>query len=90
MEVRVGASRGAGADQGREKVTSRSVGAPAHLNFPSKLTHPLERQSMGMEHISTEESGSSRGRKERVCAQMGVSRMAGTDGCTIDPPAARE
>ena len=43
-----------------------------------------------MEHMSTEESGSSRGRKERVCAHMGVSRMAGTDGCTIEPPAARE
>ena len=43
-----------------------------------------------MEHISTDESGSSKGRKESVCAQMGVSKMAGTDGWTIDPPAARE
>ena len=61
-----------------------------HLNFPSKLTHPLERQSTGMEHISTDESGRSSGLKDSVCAHIGVSNIAGTDGWTMDPPAARE
>ena len=28
------------------------------------------------------------GRKDSECGQMGVKRMAGTLGCTIDPPAA--
>ena len=60
------------------------------LNFPSKLTHPLDLQSTGIEHINTEESGRSKGRKDNVCAHMGVSRIAGTDGWTMDPPAARE
>lgn len=27
-------------------------------------------------------------RKLRECGQMGVNRMAGTEGCTMDPPAA--
>jgi len=30
------------------------------------------------------------GRKERVCGQMGVRRMAGSEGCTSEPPAERE
>ena len=28
--------------------------------------------------------------KESECGQMGVKRMAGTLGCTMDPPAATE
>jgi hypothetical protein len=51
-----------------------------HLNFPSKLTHPLDRHSMGIEQVSSAESGNIIGRKESVCAQIGVKRMAGTDG----------
>ena len=61
-----------------------------HLNFPSNPTHPLDLQSTGMEHINTEESGRSNGRKDSVCAQMGVSNIAGTEGWTMDPPAANE
>jgi len=30
------------------------------------------------------------GRKERVCGQMGVRRMAGMSGWTREPPAERE
>ena len=62
----------------------------SHLNFPSKLTHPLDRQSTGIEHVSTELSGRSNGRNDSVCAHIGVSSMAGTEGWTMDPPAARE
>ena len=62
----------------------------SHLNFPSKLTHPLLLQSTGIEHVSTELSGSSNGRNDNVCAHIGVSSMAGTEGWTMDPPAARE
>ena len=62
----------------------------SHLNFPSNPTHPLDLQSTGMEHINTEESGRSNGRNDSVCAQMGVSNIAGTEGCTMDPPAANE
>ena len=29
------------------------------------------------------------GRKDRLCGQMGVNRMHGTCGCTMEPPAAR-
>ena len=35
------------------------------------------------------ESGNMRGRNERLCGQMGVTRMQGTWGCTMEPPAAR-
>ena len=61
-----------------------------YLNFPSNPTHPLDLQSTGMEHINTLESGSSNGRNDSVCAHIGVSSMAGTEGWTMDPPAARE
>ena len=75
----------------RKKILNQKVEiGNCYLNFPSKLTHPLDRQSVGMEHISTEESGRRRGRNDSVCAQIGVSNMAGTDGCTMDPPAAKE
>lgn len=57
------------------------------LNFPSKLTHAEALQSGGTVHVSTLLSGSSRGRKDSECAQIGVSSMAGTEGCTMDPPA---
>jgi hypothetical protein len=30
------------------------------------------------------------GRKDRECGQMGVSSMAGTLGCTMEPPADTE
>ena len=62
----------------------------SHLNFPSNPTHPLDLQSTGMEHINTLESGRSNGRNDNVCAHIGVSSMAGTEGWTMDPPAARE
>jgi hypothetical protein len=35
-------------------------------------------------------SGKMIGRKESDCVQIGVRRMPGTSGCTIEPPAARE
>jgi hypothetical protein len=33
------------------------------------------------------ESGSMSGRKESVCGQIGVNKIAGTAGCTMAPPA---
>jgi hypothetical protein len=35
-------------------------------------------------------SGSNSGRKDNECAQIGVRRIAATEGCTIDPPATHE
>ena len=67
-----------------------NISHQTHLNFPSKLTQPLDLQSTGMEHISTEESGRSNGRNDSVWAHIGVSKIAGTEGWTMDPPAARE
>lgn len=61
-----------------------------HLNFPSKLTQAVDLLSLGTLALSTEESGNTTGRNDNVCAQMGVMSIAGTDGCTMDPPAASE
>ena len=61
-----------------------------HLNLPSNPTQPLDLQSTGMEHINTEESGRSNGRNDSVWAHIGVSKIAGTEGWTMDPPAANE
>lgn len=36
------------------------------------------------------ESGRIIGRKDSECAHTGVTRIAGTDGYTIEPPAERE
>ena len=36
------------------------------------------------------ESGKRMGRNESVCGQIGVKRIAGTDGWTIEPPADME
>jgi hypothetical protein len=40
-----------------------------------------------MRSESTDESGKSKGRKERECGQMGVMSSAWMPGCTMLPPA---
>ena len=47
----------------------------------------MERESVGTRTRRTIESGTRRGRKERVWGQMGEMSMAGISGCTRDPPA---
>jgi len=37
--------------------------------------------------LSVTESGSTMGLKESECGQMGVKMKAGTNGCSIEPPA---
>lgn len=39
---------------------------------------------------SRRESERTMGRKDRVCGQIGVNKMAGMSGCTREPPAERE
>ncbi len=58
--------------------------------FPSKLTHAVPLALRGTLSSSSTLSGSSTGRKDSECGQIGVNRMAGTLGCTIDPPADTE
>lgn len=48
------------------------------------------RECAGSCTVTTTESGSTVGRKESECGQMGVSRMAGLEGTMSGPPAARE
>ena len=62
----------------------------SHRSLPSKLTHALHRASSATRNSTSTESGSTTGRKESVCGQMGVMRIAGTFGCTMDPPALTE
>lgn len=45
-------------------------------------------RALGGRWISISElSGTTRGRKERECGAMGVSRVPGTEGATMGPPA---
>lgn len=53
----------------------------------SKLIQASVRASTGMRSESTDESGKSKGRKERECGQMGVMSSAWMPGCTMLPPA---
>ena len=50
-------------------------------------THALHLASSATLSSTSTESGRTTGRKERVCGQMGVMRMAGTFGWTMEPPA---
>jgi hypothetical protein len=61
----------------------------SNLVAPSRLTQAeASRPSAGFLMVILEHSGRMRGRKEREWGAIGVSRMAGTLECTIEPPAA--
>lgn len=60
-----------------------------HLSRPSKLAHELVRASYGTPIRSTMVSGNIIGRKDRVWAQIAVTRITGFSGCESEPPAAR-
>lgn len=55
---------------------------------PSMDTQAVLRVSSGTAILISTVDGNTTGRKEMLCGQTGVSRMAGTLGCTIEPPAA--
>jgi hypothetical protein len=54
---------------------------------PSKEHHAVLRLSTGTTTLSTMESGTNSGRKDRVCGQIGEIKIAGISGWTRDPPA---
>jgi hypothetical protein len=57
---------------------------------PSKLAQAVLRELYGTQTRSSIPSGSSIGRKDNVCGQMGEMSRAGIPGCTRDPPADSE
>ena len=56
-----------------------------HEQFVTHLA--CERASRGRCTAIWEDSGTTRGRKERLCGAMGVMRVPGTEGATMGPPA---
>mmetsp|Transcript_31631 Transcript_31631/g.79449 ORF Transcript_31631/g.79449 Transcript_31631/m.79449 type:complete len:299 (+) Transcript_31631:422-1318(+) len=72
------------------RMNSESPLHSSRRSLPSKLTHALHRASSATRNSTSTLSGSTTGRKDRVCGQMGVMRMAGTLGWTMDPPALTE
>lgn len=64
-------------------------GSCPHLCRPSKLAHELVRASYGTPIRRTIVSGRMMGRKDRVCAQMAVTRITGLSGWHREPPAAK-
>ena len=72
------------------RINTESPGISSARSFPSKLTHALCLASSATLSSTSTESGKITGRKESVCGQIGVIKMAGTLGCTIDPPAETE
>ena len=65
------------------------LGVVSYLSLPSKLAHDDVLASYGTPSRSTIESGSMIGRKDKVCAQMAVSKMTGFSGWHNEPPADR-
>mmetsp|Transcript_10821 Transcript_10821/g.39198 ORF Transcript_10821/g.39198 Transcript_10821/m.39198 type:complete len:309 (-) Transcript_10821:1110-2036(-) len=59
-------------------------------SFPSKLAYGSTRALSGTRIVSTTESGSTSGRNDSVCGQMGTNSTPLTPGCTMLPPAASE
>jgi hypothetical protein len=57
---------------------------------PSKDAHAVLRELYGTQMRSSMLSGSSMGRNDSVCGQIGVMRSAGISGCTRLPPAESE
>lgn len=60
-----------------------------YLSRPSKLTHAPDRALYGTPIRSRIVSGSTIGRKDKVCGQMAVTSMMGFSGWHSEPPAAR-
>lgn len=58
--------------------------------LPSKEQYAVEREPCGMAMRKRRVSERTMGRKERVCGQIGVRRMAGMEGWMREPPAERE
>ena len=60
------------------------------LTDPSMLTSAIPLVASSRLNSTSTSSGNTNGRKLRLRAQIGVKRMQGTEGWTIDPPAERE
>lgn len=69
-----------GNGNGETRQTTRSPRRSSVLCFPSPAAHAVALDSIGTSTESVTWSGKIIGRKERVCGQMGVKSMAGTDG----------
>jgi hypothetical protein len=79
-----------GTGQGAILHTSASPGSNSFLSFPS---NDAQEELLLLKGTCTRIvtcSGNIRGRKDKECGQIGVKRMPGTCGWTIDPPAANE
>mmetsp|Transcript_13998 Transcript_13998/g.52309 ORF Transcript_13998/g.52309 Transcript_13998/m.52309 type:complete len:282 (-) Transcript_13998:888-1733(-) len=70
--------------------TSASPRCMALRDLPSKETHAEDRLSSGTSQRTSLVAGSMSGRKDKECGQIGVSRIAGTLGWTMLPPADME
>lgn len=55
---------------------------------PSNDTHDVLRLSSETDIFNSTPAGTTIGRKLNECGQIGVTMIAGTDGCIIDAPAA--
>ena len=75
-------------------MVTQSPGPISNLCFPSKAIIQellaLFFGECGICSCKVAASGNRRGLKDRENGQMGVSSMALTAGCTMDPPAERE
>lgn len=79
-----------GTGHGAMLQTSASPGANLFLSFPSNEAQAWLLLLKGTCTLSVTCSGNIRGRKDNEWGQIGVKRMPGTCGWTIDPPAAKE
>lgn len=79
-----------GTGQGAMLQISASPGANCFLSLPSNDTHAGPLLLIGTCTLNVTYSGNINGRNERECGHIGVNRMPGTCGWTIDPPAANE
>mmetsp|Transcript_21122 Transcript_21122/g.53977 ORF Transcript_21122/g.53977 Transcript_21122/m.53977 type:complete len:278 (-) Transcript_21122:273-1106(-) len=60
------------------------------MALPSMCRDAPRLADSGTLQVITAESGSNAGRKESECGDTGVRRIAGSEGCTMLPPAASE
>lgn len=79
-----------GTGQGAMLHTSASPGASCFLSLPSNDAHAGLLLLNGICTLKVTCSGSINGLKDSEWGQIGVNKIPGTCGWTIDPPAAKE